>query len=454
MPQQLPTEFIDSLRDVAGFDEKAFLQTHLAGNPPVSIRLNTRKQWSTKYLYENYTKVPWCEDGAYLPHRPSFILDPLIHAGAYYVQEASSMFLHHVLKSCVPLQQDLVVLDLCAAPGGKSTLIQSLLTPGSVLISNEIIKSRAGILEENLVKWGATNTLITNNTPDAFSNLSQVFDLIVVDAPCSGSGMFRKDEKAIDEWSTQLVNMCNIRQKDILKKTLPALKPGGILVYSTCSYSAEENENILQWCLNDGLESVSVPLKEEWNIITSEVEGGGMGYRFYPDKLAGEGLFLTVLKKPEGDQHKIKIPAPRFSYLNKHDLAQAATWVKLHYDEQMIQWEGSCLILPEMMVKLLPLFQQHLYIKRAGLEVGSITKKDFIPTHALALSGRTNESIPVWDVDEEVALAFLRRDEMKDYTQAIGWTKINFQNLGLGWVKILSNRINNYYPINWRILKR
>ena len=179
--------------------------------------------------------------------RPSFTFDPLFHAGTYYVQEASSMFLEQALKQSVDLSQPLRVLDLCAAPGGKSTLLQSLLNKESLLVSNDVIKSRAAILEENIVKWGAANVVVTNNDPAHFARLENYFDAIVIDAPCSGSGLFRRDPEAINEWSENNVQLCSQRQQRIVADVWPALKQNGILIYSTCSYSAEEDEAILDW---------------------------------------------------------------------------------------------------------------------------------------------------------------------------------------------------------------
>ncbi len=305
MSQQLPAALLSSLQMVKGFDEKAFVQVHESGEQITSIRLNPQKMDNCQLSIINYPlqKIPWSSNGYYLETRPSFTIDPLFHAGAYYVQEASSMFLEEAIRQSVDLSQPLRVLDLCAAPGGKSTLIQAVITGDSLLVSNEVIKSRANILAENISKWGASNVVVTNNDPKDFQRLPGYFDMIVIDAPCSGSGLFRKDPTAIHEWSLNHVGGCSQRQQKILSDILPGLKPGGILVYSTCSYSESEDEEICDWLLSDipdSLSSISLQLKNEWNIIESiSPKKSAYGYRFYPDKLKGEGFFIAVFKKDE-----------------------------------------------------------------------------------------------------------------------------------------------------------
>ena len=205
----LPTLLLQSLKNVEGFIEKDFVAVHESGEQITSIRINPAKAFDP---YEHFTiqdKVPWCTNGFYLNERPSFTIDPLFHAGAYYVQEASSMFLEEVIRQTCDLTKPLRVLDLCAAPGGKSTLLQSIISEESLLVSNEVIKARVNILTENITKWGAANVVVTNNDAKDFQRLKNFFDVIVVDAPCSGSGLFRKDNSAVNEWSENSVVMCS-----------------------------------------------------------------------------------------------------------------------------------------------------------------------------------------------------------------------------------------------------
>ncbi|MGJ1316761.1 methyltransferase RsmF C-terminal domain-like protein, partial [Sphingobacterium multivorum] len=217
----------------------------------------------------------------------------------YYPQDASSMFIDHIIRSLKLNERSVRALDLCAAPGGKSTLLNSSLHPESLLVANEIIKTRVTVLQDNLMKWGNANTVTTNNDPAAFNRLPGYFDLMVVDAPCSGSGMFRKDTDAIDEWSEANVKLCSERQQRILAESLATLNKGGYLFYSTCSYSPEENEDIVDWLLDSGdFESIEIAIEEHWGIDhTSSNKHRAHGYRFYPHKLGGEGFFIAVLKK-------------------------------------------------------------------------------------------------------------------------------------------------------------
>ena len=283
---QLPELFVERMKVMLGADYAAFEQA-LQSPPPVSVRVNDKLKNYTPSAY----RVPWCDSGYYLDERPLFTADPFLHAGVYYVQEASSMFLKHVVKSF--LADAVCVLDLCAAPGGKSTLLLESLPDNTLLVSNEIIRSRAQILAENITKWGNPNVVVTNNAPKDFQQLPQFFDAVLVDAPCSGEGMFRKDAGAIQEWSMQNVQNCAIRQKDILQDVWDSLKDNGLLIYSTCTYNREENEEQIAWiCSELGAEHLEIDISEFNGIVESDY-----GYRFYPHKIRGEGLFMAVLRK-------------------------------------------------------------------------------------------------------------------------------------------------------------
>jgi 16S rRNA C967 or C1407 C5-methylase (RsmB/RsmF family) len=292
---QLPENFIRRITiDLKG-EAQPFFQA-MENEVPVSIRVNQSKN----YHPENLQNVAWCNTGFYLPERPVFTLDPLFHAGAYYVQEASSMFLEQALKQSVDLELPLKVLDLCAAPGGKSTHLASLLSRDSLLVSNEVIRTRAKILAENITKWGNPNVVATNNDPADFQRLPGFFDVVVVDAPCSGEGLFRKDPNAMYEWSEDNVALCASRQRRIVADVWDALKPGGHLVYSTCTYNRMENEDNLEWMEN---EMGAIPLSLEITSFPEITKDNNLaGYHFYPHKTHGEGFFIAVLKKPEGEK--------------------------------------------------------------------------------------------------------------------------------------------------------
>src|SRR5205809_2761586 len=276
----LPACLMNSLANVEGFDKEAFEKLHASAEQVTSIRINPNKTFNTQHSTFNIqNKIPWTEWGYYLSERPSFTFDPLFHAGCYYVQEASSMFLEQALKQTVDLSQPLKILDLAAAPGGKSTHIQSLISKESLLVSNEVIRSRANVLKDNIVKWGCSNVVVTNNDPKDFSKLENYFDVIVVDAPCSGSGLFRKDPVAIEEWSLNNVQLCSQRQQRILADVWPALKKDGILIYSTCSYSKEEDEAILDWMSREfEIESRKLKVGTDWNITETKSNAGTYGY--------------------------------------------------------------------------------------------------------------------------------------------------------------------------------
>lgn len=295
---QLPADFITQMERMMAPELWHVLREGLAQEPSVSIRINPSKidlkEWEV-VLSDGV--VPWCEYGFYLTHRPPFTFDPLLHAGAYYVQESSSMFLHQVLRQYVT--EPVVMLDLCAAPGGKSTLARSVLPEGSRLVSNEPIRGRAQVLEENVTKWGYPDHIVTNRYPKDFRKSKQQFDVILTDVPCSGEGMFRKDEGAIAEWSLQKVEQCQRLQREIVSDAWECLAPGGLLIYSTCTFNTLENEENIKWILeNFDAEVLPVHTEVEWNIQGSILPDFiAPIYRFIPGLTRGEGLFMAVLRK-------------------------------------------------------------------------------------------------------------------------------------------------------------
>ena len=448
---QVPQALIQSLQAIPGFDSNAFEEVHASGEQIVSVRLNPAKPIISPNLVLDGA-VPWCEHGYYLKERPFFTFDPLLHAGAYYVQEASSMFVWQALQQLMPDQADKIVLDLCAAPGGKSSLLASHFKDGLV-VSNEVIKNRAAVLVENMSKWGTAAAVVTNNDPSHFESLPGYFDLILADAPCSGSGLFRKDPDAIDHWSQDNVLLCSQRQQRILADILPALKENGILLYSTCSYSEVENEAIADWLVGEmGLTSLSLEISADWGIITSNSKAyGAKGYRFYPNRLKGEGFFLAAFQKKEQAGFKKQKPI-QISPLSKNELQQLQIQIPLQEGLAFFQQSGAIRAIPARWMPEIGLLASQLYIKKAGVEIGSLKGKDLIPAHELALSGLLKEGFPVLDLNLEQALLYLKRKELVIKGQN-GWNLLQYCGLSLGWVKVLPNRINNYYPAEWRILK-
>ena len=304
---QLPVAFTEKTRQLMGEERfERYLQS-FEEEPPVSIRVNTLKMAEGSWKIEDATPVPWCRNAFYLQKRPNFTMDPLLHAGCYYVQEAASMFLDEALRQ-VAVSPKLTALDMCAAPGGKSTLLRSALPKDCVLYSNEPIRNRANILLENVTKWGYENHIVTNNYPKDYRRSKLRFDLILCDVPCSGEGMFRKDEATIREWSEQNVEKCWQLQREIVDDAWACLNPGGLLIYSTCTFNTKENEENIRYFLEqyDDMEVVPVDIKPEWHITGSLLDGFHEPvYRFIPGITRSEGLFMCVLRK-RGEKREVR----------------------------------------------------------------------------------------------------------------------------------------------------
>jgi 16S rRNA C967 or C1407 C5-methylase (RsmB/RsmF family)/NOL1/NOP2/fmu family ribosome biogenesis protein len=465
---QLPEAFISRTKALAGKEWEAFEQA-LNQARPTSIRFNPFKNLLWRH-YENFSQeqsvvskdsgslcrfevcndgnkslldvespVCWASNAYYLSSRPVFTLDPLFHAGCYYVQEASSMFLEHFVKNYI--RKPVIVLDLCAAPGGKSTHLSAVLPEGSLLVANETIRRRTDILSENLIKWGNPQTIVTCNYPADIGKLKSFFDLIVCDLPCSGEGMFRKDPGSIAEWSVRNVNLCAERQRQIISDIFPALKPGGILIYSTCTYNREENEdNIDRICKEFNAELLEEPR------------------RFMPHKTKGEGFFIAAVRKDgqpvEGERYaaekeKRKIPGEKendssffascltpsagFSFFSENNILSA--FPSDHYKEYLF-------------------LKKSLKIVSAGIVLGEVKGKNHIPNHSLAMSTALSEkSFPRWDLDLETALKYLRKEVLRNIPAELllGFVLVSYRNQPLGFVKNIGNRANNLYPQEWRI---
>lgn len=446
-----PQNFLESIAGEPGFEREKFTNVHKNPDAPTSIRLNPFKKAAIKIDGQ----VPWCAEGFYLDERPSFTFDPLFHAGCYYVQEASSMFADHILKHIRPdCDENIKVLDLCAAPGGKSTLLNSAIGENDLLVANEIIKTRVPILCDSLNRWGKANVVVSNNDPKDFGRLPGFFDVILVDAPCSGSGMFRKDPQAMNEWSEANVNLCHLRQERILADVYPALKEDGYLIYSTCSYSHQENEDILDWlCAEFGMESVRVPINKEWGIVESQSTTKAWGYRFYPDKVKGEGLFAACLKKGETarevnqpkTKENIKLPAKELDIVTRY--------IHNSGDFRFFKVTDDWMAIPKQHQPALDLLQKYLYLKKSGVRLGQVMGNDLVPDHELALSVCINKDIVrETELSYEQAIQYLRRDNIDPIPTGKGWSLMCYRGYSLGWAKLLPNRVNNYLPKELRIL--
>ena len=440
----LPVDFSKKMQTLVGEEYECFTQA-LEASLPTSIRVNTFKPLPEL----EHKRVEWSSNGYYLGERIPFTFDPLFHSGRYYVQEASSMFVEQLLKAFI--DKPVKLLDLCAAPGGKTTLALSVLPQGSFVVANEYMSQRAQVLSENLIKWGTPNTIVTNNTPADYGKLRHTFDVIIVDAPCSGEGMFRKDEDALAQWSNENVALCVSRQKEILSDVWAALKPGGLIIYSTCTYNTDENEDIAQYLIEE-FEAQPLPhitLKPEWG-VTREYKGETPLYRFMPHKTIGEGFTVTALRKPEGDYSPLKPSKTKLKTLPlpnnlKTLLKDSSKFEYTIYREKLTALTAEC----KEMMQLMDKFN----ILHAGIEVAVTDKgKEYIPHHALSQSIELNiEQCSKIEVDYKQAISYLRREAITLSEQQRGIALIIYKNVPLGWVKCVGNRANNLYPQEWRI---
>lgn len=444
----LPEKLLESLEGIKGFDKESFKKIHESGEHVTSVRTNPRKKFEIRNPKFEISPVPWCEHGYYLKERPSFTFDPLFHAGCYYVQEASSMFLEQALKQTIDLSRPLRILDLAAAPGGKSTHIQSLISKESLLVSNEVIRSRANILKDNIIKWGTDNVVVTINDPGNFPGLENYFDVIVVDAPCSGSGLFRRDEGAIGEWSENNVRLCSHRQQRILADVWPSLKRNGILIYSTCSYSKEEDEEILDWLHSEFvIQNFDLSIMSDWNIV----ESAG-GYRFWPDRVKGEGFYIACVRKLDGEENAEVRGNKGFGLLNKKDKDIVKEWLT-GTDHEFVKVHNKVYAVAKNLLSDCNFLSGCLHVIYFGTMVGELMRDKLIPDHALAMSELVSKNIKRIELNDKQAIAYLQKKELKIVGAARGWALVTYNNYALGWVNVLQNRINNYYPKELRILK-
>lgn len=485
MSLDLPKAFAERMQQQLGAEYPAFLEA-LNAAPVVSLRLNPQKPGAT---FPDGSPIPWCDEGRYLPQRPQFFKDPLIYSGAYYVQEASSM----LIAQMADFSKDMRILDLCASPGGKSTLLAAQMTPGSFLLSNEVVGTRARVLHEVMTRWGNPNTAVSCNHPRDFQAIENFFDLIVVDAPCSGEGMFRKDPAVIDTWKPSVVHSCAERQRDILAKVIQALKPGGRLIYSTCTYNEEENEQIVQWLLDHDpgqFQIVPHEFPASWGLSPGVTAGYSADMRYtyhcFPHKVKGEGFFLACLEKlrpahKDGTgmhTQKAKFRNEKFrkgksksgrkgkggkyrdeaaqgkpkKELGKSDFQLAATYLR-HADlYELVGNNGAVEAIPKAMAADMQYLRDRLRLIKAGIALGIPQRGKFQPDHGLAMSEALAAHVPVIEVDAGQAMRYLSRNELQfELPSEKGWSIVVHAGRNLGWIKVLDKRINNHLPKHLRI---
>lgn len=437
----LPVDFAERVKNdpFLGTDLLEALDT----SPPNSLRLNPKKG---KHLFKEEKNIPWSKNGKWLEKRPVYTLDPHFHAGAYYPQEAGSQLLDFTLRQ-LELPENPVVLDLCAAPGGKSTLILDFLEEKGLLVSNEIIPNRAKILHENITKWGAVNSVISNNSSEAFLKLSNFFDCMVIDAPCSGEGMFRKDPESRNEWSERNVNMCAERQREIIENCWNSLKTNGYLIYSTCTFNSLENEENIAWiCKEFDAEIVEI------NFPAAFKSRNGVGVYALPNKADTEGFYLCVLRKRSHSTSKKHPKIKPFTTVGQSkELEQL---VKPSEHLQLIQWKERVWLIPTQMENEINELTQILNVFKIGACVGEPTRKGWIPDESLAFVPEyISDAVPVLSLDKQQALQYLKGETFL-LEAGHGYALVEFESSVLGWIKRIDKRFNNCYPKEWRIRMR
>ena len=455
----LPEDFVSYTRQFMGDDLFDIVANGLDNEPsPTSVRLNPFKA-KGRDVHGSLAEatVPWCEHtGRYLNTRPNFTFDPLLHAGVYYVQEAASMFVDYVVRSLI--SQPVCMLDLCAAPGGKSTALRAALPEGSLLVSNEPMRPRAQILSENMQKFGHEDVIVTNNYPKDFRKSSLLFDAILADVPCSGEGMFRKDDGARAEWSKQNVAGCWQLQRDIISDIWQCLKPGGLLIYSTCTFNAHEDEDNVAWIAQElGADIITLPVEQHWN-ITPALCGNATAYRFLPGVSKSEGLFLAILRKhgttptasnvdtrtkgkaAKGSKNQKKMPAIRIPLRNAEQYS-------------LRQLADTMLAIPSRWADIYDMAESKLKIMHAGIAIGKEKGKDLIPSQSLALARQLDTtSFPCVEVDYVDAISYLRKEAVTlPADTPRGFVLLTYKGSPLGFEKNIGNRANNLYPQEWRI---
>lgn len=444
------SEFRASLEGVAEFEGLADVLDTTA--PEVSVRLNRAK--GGEALFAEAGRVPWWDGGRYLDGRPSFTRDPALHQGRYYVQDASSMFQAAVLERLTrDMDEPVALLDACAAPGGKTTGAIDALPAGSVVVANEIVPQRAAILVENVAKWGSPAAVVTRSDTRVFGSLPGAFDIVTVDVPCSGEGMMRKDPKAAEQWSAALVAECVARQRMIINNVWEALRPGGYLVYSTCTFNRHENEEMVAYMVDSlGAEPVEV------DGIAMPGVTGAIGsdlpcYRFLPGKVRGEGLFLAVVRKPEGETAKCK--RDRRTARTISPPAEIKGWIAGGDRYSMLERpDGEVWAIPDYAMPLFSRLDRCADVLQAGIPIAVKAGRGYAPLQQLALStALSEEAFAAVDVDAETALSYLRRlaVTLPEGTPR-GYMLLRHGGCPLGFVKNLGNRANNLYPRHWRIL--
>lgn len=484
---KLKNEFLENLRELQGIDASALIAS-LDTPPAVSLRRNRRKPADIRFEGIEMEPVEWCRSGLYLSSRPSFSADPLLHAGAYYVQDASSMIYQQIGEKLVGRllpegnTHDLQLLDFCAAPGGKTTALINALPEGTMVVANEFVPARGKILRENLEKWGYPWVITTGSSSSVYSGLPPVFDIVAVDAPCSGEGMMRKEEEARRQWTEALVSHCAALQREILTDLAPTVRPGGYLIYSTCTFNTAENESNSIFIEEKlGFEKVSVDSLFPEGIMTASrgLMPGVEALRFMPHLTRGEGLYVSVFRRPVNDNSdsgedwerlwahandkgkwkkkgKGKQVAP--TGLSAEMRVRLEGWFRPEIEPEFLLNGELVTMLPRVMLPLLDLLRRHgVNITGAGLPVAVLKGRppghELVPDSRVVLnSGLKDDCFPVEELDIEEAERYLRRESFAlSASQPKGFVAVSYGGLPLGLMKNIGNRANNLFPSAWSL---
>ena len=440
----LPEAFLEQLRGLLPDEWERLAGAITSSEPSVAVRVNAARGVGVP---DGARRVPWCDQGFYTEGRPSFTFDPDWHAGRYYVQDASSMFISHVIRHFV--HDPVRYLDLCAAPGGKTTAAIQALPPQSLVVANEIVPPRARVLADNVIRWGAPRCVVTSNAPAQIGKFSYFFDVIAADVPCSGEGMMRKDAEAVSQWSPDLVTQCAQRQREILKDVWLALRPGGLLIYSTCTYNRQENEEIADYVLQElGATSLEVPVEASWNIHPA-IGSDAHGYRFMPHRVDGEGLFMAVFRKDGNDlRQDFRIKEKKLKKVDE----MGKKWLSAPEAFILDQQGDLSIAVPQDIRREVAAMRDSLNVLHAGVELATVMGRKLVPHHALAMSlARAEDAFPTCEVDYPTALRYLRGESIT-IDAPRGYVLIACDGAVLGFANNLGNRANNLYPKPLRIL--
>ena len=454
MNTPLPIAFTERMRKQLGAEEAERLFAALDTTSPVAVRLNPAKCGEAG-VWSDGKAVEWSRNGRKLQERPSFTLDTAFHAGAYYVQEAASQFIDHVIAG--EELQGKRVLDMCAAPGGKTTIYSTAVGVEGLVVANEYVRSRANILADNVRKWGFGNVLVTNNAPEHIAQFEGWFDVVAVDAPCSGEGMFRKEEVARADWSEEAVKMCAARQMSIVREAWQSLRDGGLFIYSTCTFNEDEDEGLLSTFIEEMGDvfapSQRIEIDEAWGIVRGEV-GAFQTFRFFPHKTDSEGLFVAVARKAEPTtQRTPKARKKVIQDVDKTAKKELSHWLKDAENYTFAEVGDTIYAYRSEQFKAVQALSESLTAIYSGVAMGQIFKGKLKPDWALSQYVELERAaVSVEELDEARALDYLRKKDIAVGNMAEGINLVTHNGRALGFVKRVGMRCNNLYPNSLKIM--